>query len=311
MEPCIVVVGGGRVGTYLACKMRQARARVLLKGSGRKKGKASYALQGYVDTLCEDAGVEQISSFETLRNQEVDFVFIATKTYDISGVQEELKENCVRPKVVVLIHNGIIKDPFDCPTVRVVVPQGYDFVETPGKGCGVKILVKNEDKPWIMPNTEAARKVEALLSKCNMPSCAHPHFSYLMIRKFFINGVANLLSIVADTNCNGLLQNHRKTMDNLYDEIYKVLQKPHADAFKLMPDNFYSIVFEGLASYSEHHPSSWHDFKAGSQIEIESLNGYVKQLANDQGMQVPETDALLCKLQEMLKQRGRELESTC
>lgn len=45
MEPCIVVVGGGRVGTYLACKMRQARARVLLKGSGRKKGKASYALQ--------------------------------------------------------------------------------------------------------------------------------------------------------------------------------------------------------------------------------------------------------------------------
>lgn len=45
MDPCIVVVGGGRVGTYLACKMRQARARVLLKGSGRKKGKESYALQ--------------------------------------------------------------------------------------------------------------------------------------------------------------------------------------------------------------------------------------------------------------------------
>lgn len=262
-------------------------------------------------TVLPSVSEMMLDSFETLRNQEVDFVFIATKTYDVCGVQEELKENGIRPKIVVLIHNGIIKDPFDCPTVRVVVPQGYDFVETPGKGCGVKILVKNEDKPWIMPNTEAARKVEALLSKCNMPSCAHPHFSYLMIRKFFINGVANLLSIVADTNCNGLLQNHRKTMDNLYDEIYKVLQKPHADAFKLMPENFYSIVFDGLASYSEHHPSSWHDFKAGSQIEIESLNGYVKQLADDQGMQVPETDALLCKLQEMLKQRGRELESTC
>jgi hypothetical protein len=31
----------------------------------------------------------------------------------------------------------------------VVIPQSYDFVETPGEGCGVKIHVKNEEKPWV------------------------------------------------------------------------------------------------------------------------------------------------------------------
>jgi hypothetical protein len=34
-------------------------------------------------------------------------------------------------------------------SVRVVIPQSYDFHETPGVGCGVAIHVKNEDKPWV------------------------------------------------------------------------------------------------------------------------------------------------------------------
>ena len=33
MAPSVIVVGGGRVGTYLACKLRQAGGRVILKGA--------------------------------------------------------------------------------------------------------------------------------------------------------------------------------------------------------------------------------------------------------------------------------------
>ena len=45
--------------------------------------------------------------------------------------------------------------------------------------------------------------MEDLLAKCNMLSKADPMFSYDLIKKYYINGVANLLSIVGNCNCNG------------------------------------------------------------------------------------------------------------
>ena len=45
-----------------------------------------------------------------------------------------------------------------------------------------------------------------------------------MIRKFFINGVANLLAIVGDCNCNGLLDKHMDRMEALYAEFMTVLK---------------------------------------------------------------------------------------
>ena len=39
--PSIIVVGAGRVGTYLACKFAKAGNKVLLKGSQRASGKTA------------------------------------------------------------------------------------------------------------------------------------------------------------------------------------------------------------------------------------------------------------------------------
>lgn len=96
-----------------------------------------------------------------------------------------------------------------------------------------------------------------------------------LIRKFFINGVANLLSIVGDCNCNGLLADHMERMEALYQEFMTVLKVPHADAFAMLPEDFHDVVFKGLASYGEHFPSTKMDFDAGLELEIDSLNGYV------------------------------------
>ena len=57
-----------------------------------------------------------------------------------------------------------------------------------------------------------------------MAAFADPQFPYGLIRKFFINGVANLLAIVGDCNCNGLLAHHRARMELLYDEFTAVLK---------------------------------------------------------------------------------------
>ena len=162
--PTVVGVGAGRVGTYCACKLARAgvAGEVILKGSDRSRGVSS--MQPFVDAMCGEAGVRFIRDYESLRDRVVDFVFVTVKTYDLPAVKADMDALGVRPRVAIMVHNGIVAPLFDV-SVRVVIPQSYDFVETPGLGCGVDIHVKNEEKPWVMPDTPEAKEVEALLER--------------------------------------------------------------------------------------------------------------------------------------------------
>jgi ketopantoate reductase len=97
---------------------------------------------------------------------------------------------------------------------------------------------------------------------------AHPQYAYMQLRKYFINGVANLLAIVTNSNCTELMANHKPRMEALYNEMVEVLKHPHAEGFVHMPKNFKKLVFEGLASYGSHYPSSKHDFDNGGMVEV-------------------------------------------
>ena len=69
-------------------------------------------------------------------------------------------------------------------------------------------------------------KVHALLTSIGANSQPDEDFEYTLLRKYFINCVANLLSIVGHCNCDGLLdtKNLRSRMDVLYHEMYAALQ---------------------------------------------------------------------------------------
>lgn len=191
----------------------------------------------------------------------------------------------------------------EAKSTRAVMPQSWDIVETPGKGCGFDIHVKNEDKPWVMPNTAGGRAAKTLLEKCGVLSVATDEFEYLLLRKYFINGVANLLAIVGDCNCDGLLMHHRERMEALYDEMLNILRAPHAAGFALAPANFREVVFEGLATYRDHFPSTKLDFDAGARLEIDSLNGYVVQLAKSQGLPCDEHARLVDEVNALVAAR--------
>eukprot|EP00239_Pterosperma_sp_CCMP1384_P007593 CAMPEP_0197854198 /NCGR_PEP_ID=MMETSP1438-20131217/24209_1 /TAXON_ID=1461541 /ORGANISM="Pterosperma sp., Strain CCMP1384" /LENGTH=340 /DNA_ID=CAMNT_0043468851 /DNA_START=57 /DNA_END=1079 /DNA_ORIENTATION=- len=294
-----VVVGGGRVGTYLACKLTKAGGRVVLKG---RPGSKSSQLKIYSDLLCKEAGVQQTTSYDTIAAQTVDFLFIATKTYDFQNVKRELEAANVTVKNVILIHNGILKPIFK-DSVRVVVTQSWDFHETPGEGVGVKMVVRNEDKPWAMPDTPNAKEVAELLGSVGINASASKEFEFMMVKKYFINGVANLQAIIGDCNCNGLLADHRNTMELLYDEIHATLRNVHKQAFADMPPNFRQMVFDGLATYGPHYPSTKMDFDAGLNIELDALNGYIIEMAKEQGIKVPHTEALVSEVKRRMSLR--------
>ena len=304
--PSVLVVGGGRVGTYVACKFKGAgtTGEVVLKGSPADRGVSK--MQPFVDAMCRDAGVTFVRGYERFANRVFDFTFVSVKTYDLANVRAELDAHNITSGITILVHNGIVAPLFE-NSVRVVIPQSYDFVEEDDPRDATKkvtkIHVKNEEKPWVMPDTGDARKVEILLEASGIKGKADPTFPYGLIRKFFINGVANLLSIVGDCDCDGLLAKHRGRMEVLYSEFIEVLKHPHADAFALVPDDFHAVVFDGLASYGQHFPSTKMDFDAGRALETDSLNGYVVGQAKRQGMAAMENEKLVNEVLNLVAER--------
>jgi 2-dehydropantoate 2-reductase len=92
-------------------------------------------------------------------------------------------------------------------------------------------------------------------------------------------------------------------MERLYEEFVLVLAAPHADAFAMLPPDFHSVVFDGLASYGEHFPSTKMDFDAGRALEVDSLNGYVVAQAKRQGLPAPENEKLVDEVAKMVRAR--------
>lgn len=304
----ILVVGGGRVGAYLARAFRRGETdEVVLKMSNRGVIAGEDNTRAAARAIAKAAGATVVQTYEDareVREKHFNFAFIAVKTYALKAVKREMDEAGISADVVVLAHNGIVPPMFDVnKSTRAVMPQSWDIVETPGIGCGYEIHVKNEDKPWVMPNTASGRAAHDLLAERGVLSVATDEFEYLLLRKYFINGVANLLAIVGDCNCDGLLQNHRERMDKLYDEMFEILRQPHAAGFALAPENFRDVVFEGLASYRDHFPSTKLDFDAGAKLEIDSLNGYVVQLAEAQGVPCVEHARLVDEVRALVAAR--------
>lgn len=297
-ESVALVIGSGHLGTFLACQLAEAGVKTVLK-TGRSEVKAP------VKALCGAAGVELIDSLAAMYKRPVSHVFVCVKTFSLQAVAAEMFTYEIAPKCVVVVHNGFILSPFTVPSISVVVPQGYDFVQTEAAPCGWSIAIRNEDKPWIMPFTEEAIECATFLNNANVLAVAHPQYAYMQLRKYFINGVANLLAIVTSSNCTQLTENHKARMEALYAEMVEVLKDPHAEGFVHMPKNFKKLVFDGVASYGSHYPSSKHDFDGGGQIEVESLNGYIVLMAKKQGIAAPANTRLVKQVNSMVRRRDR------
>jgi len=338
----ILIVGAGRLGTWLAVKFAKNQnsddegigemppnpshpPKVFLKGSGRRKRVGGDKTRDIVAKLVEEHEIAHIDSYQDERFQKLmrenkgkefrfDYVFVTVKTYAFDKVVEEMtRANIPTPRIAVMLHNGIVEPIFKGlgnGYVPCVIPQSYDFVDaSDGKGERFTIKVKNEEKPWAMPNTDEAKRVHALLTSIGANSQPDEDFEYTLLRKYFINCVANLLSIVGDCNCDGLLDTKdlRTRMDVLYHEMYAALQPSHKDGFKKMPKNFYDVVFSGLRTYGAHFPSTKLDFDAGALLEIDSLNGYVCVRGRENGTPCLEHEKLIREVQQLVKQRDDKM----
>ena len=243
MPSRVLVVGGGRVGAYLARALKDGGVpHVVLKMSNRNRaapGKKTRAARG-ADTdptrtgataIATHAGATCMSAYEDLpevcddgkeSRAHFDLVFVAVKTYALRAVREEMEASHVTFDAIVAAHNGMVEPVFDPSlTARASMPQSWDIVEDDGDPCGYRMVVRNEDKPWVLPATPVGERFASVLGRCGVLAVAAPDFEYLVLEKYFINGVANLLSVVGDVNCDGLLADRGLTARShrVFDEM--------------------------------------------------------------------------------------------
>lgn len=330
MPSRVLVVGGGRVGAYLARALKDGGVpHVVLKMSNRNRarvhapGKTGPGKTGADDptrtgatAIATHAGATCVAAYEDLpaaadpatssRRAHFDLVFVAVKTYALRAVREEMEAAGVTFDAVVLAHNGMVDPVFDPSlTARASMPQSWDIVKDDGDPCGYRMVVRNEDKPWVLPNTTIGERFASTLRRCGVRAVAAPDFEYLVLEKYFINGVANLLSVVGDVNCDGLLADRGLTARShrVFDEMMASLAVDHAAGLALAPDDFRDVVFAKVASYGAHYPSSKQDFDAGQPLEIDSLNGYVVERARANGIIATENEALVEEVRRMVEAR--------
>lgn len=277
--PTTLVVGGGLVGTFLACTLARGGARVVLKTHC-----AASARKTPVGALCAEAGVALLDDLEPLiaaltangcddvcagqpTAPLIDYTYIATKTYDHAAVAAELARfPALRAaKATVLCHNGYLLDPGAAfadaaaaagapppePIFKALVPGGYSFAEGDEADPAPRLVITNGTAPWgIVAEHDAADACADALAARGLPAAAGRGALASDARKFLVNASANLLACVADANCARLTGNAALVarMSALFREADALLRAAprHARAFAAAGPAYESEVAAGL-----------------------------------------------------------------
>eukprot|EP00808_Paulinella_micropora_P009906 g40829.t1 len=303
----VVIVGSGQVGCFLAKQTREndPTRQVILKTSERGASPLAQA-------LCKSLGVEVVSSFP--HNLNADVVFVTTKIFSHEDACAELAEalnEANKEPVVALVHNGYAPVPTILENRAVVLPcvalGGYKVKEM--EDGYVDVQVTNKDAPWMVAPREGCERVVDLLHKSGIKAESDSTFEFKKLRKYLVNGTANLLSIVHNVNCEQLVENHLSHMEQIFDEIFTVLSTDPdlQEAWQYAPPRaeLRDLTMACISSYGCHYPSTKQDFDSGRPLEM--LNDFVLYSAEKRGLQAPVNTSLSQSVRALVSARDLEI----
>lgn len=142
-----------------------------------------------------------------------------------------------------------------------------------------------------------------------IPATNTADYDWRRVKKFLVNTTGNLFSVVSGKNCYDMLSDHflQERMRATLRESLRVLRRDPAlaRAWTVAPDDdqIEKEVFEAMHTYGHHFPSSQQDYAKGKKVEIDSLNGYIVQMAQRLGANAPQNELLTEQARAKVKAR--------
>jgi 2-dehydropantoate 2-reductase len=289
----ILVVGIGGVGGYyggMLAKNNIYNSDVEIYFMAR--GNHLKTIQQIGLTVKTDSGVfmaqPKLATDKAEKTGVVDYVILATKSYDLEESIEQIKPCISKNTVILPLLNGIDIT----PRIRKVLPDNevwYGCVYIVGRIAGNGVVnISGNVNSLIFGNTKLNDKqqwFEKFLKESKIRATLSEKILTDAWQKYaFISSTASLTSYF-DCSFRDLLK--EKYYDELIAMLNELLQVAKAEKAELDESVIEKIV-RRIETISLSATSSMHsDFKAKKRTEVDSLTGVVIQLSQKHGIEVP------------------------
>lgn len=314
----ILIIGSGAIGIALGASLLSQGAEI------------SFYATNQTAQLLTNGGVERIgifknikhtpdefmvyTSYDELPTDTFEFILISSKTNQNNEISQKLnehrnimKEDCK----IIIFQNGFGNDEYylryfrsdQVFCARVIT----GFIRPVGNISKITVhtapillgSLQNED-------VSDLKIIANMINNSGIPSDITDEVDKYLWAKMIYNCALNPLSAILEVKYGKLSENQYtiNIMNNIIEEIFKVIDKSgystfwsDADAYK---EEFYSKLI--IDTYN-HESSMLQDFRKNQKSEIDSLTGYVIELADRYGVEVPTNRVIynLIKARELFK----------
>lgn len=289
----LAIVGQGAIGGLLASQCHNLGYDYQLLLRNKTLVEPTFSLQ--IEDIEHQVTQIQPQISQTDHTQNFDLLILPIKAYQVLPALKSMQNNIQANTVIVLLHNGMgtieqVKQLFpNNPCIAATTSYGA-FKPEPAyikqTGLGETHL------GWITPCAPKVQTVvENALTTLLPPSIWHQDISQALWKKLAINAVINPLTALNGIK-NGDLANQQFSglITQIYTEITKVMQ---GIGYKIQLQELINLVMNVVEKTANNYSSMHQDIYHNRKTEIEFINGYVVNKANELGIPVPTNQSLL------------------
>jgi 2-dehydropantoate 2-reductase len=306
----IVIMGAGAIGSLYGglLSLKGGHEVILVGRQHHVTAIKSHGLR--IKGVLGDHTIYLDATTEPCDIQDVDYIFLTTKTYDTANAAE-----CIHPLVengayVILLQNGIGTEQIAADVLgsrRILrattcmgsIITGDGEVTCTGEGI-------TEIGSHFPENKDIVEAVAAMLEGVGLETHACNNIESVVWTKAIVNcGINPIAALTGLTNGEVYADMHlRKLIVNLVTETSQVA---HALGINLTTDNPIRYVLGTAKATGANINSMLQDIKSHKRTEIESITGYVVKCARELGIKTPFSDAIYGLIKALESRQMREV----